>query len=58
MANNQLAVLLKGITESFLPDNATHTNRFEIHSESSSRVYIVAQNKATGEWDAHAQVGL
>jgi len=48
--NKQLAVLLRGITESFLPDNATHTNRFEIHSESSDRVYIVAQSKSSGEW--------
>lgn len=32
-----------------LPDNAQWTNRFEIRSESSSRVYRIAQNK-TGRW--------
>lgn len=31
-----------------LPDNATHKNRMEIHSESSSRVYVVAQNNRNG----------
>jgi hypothetical protein len=33
-----------------LPDNAQWTNRFEIHSQTSDRVYIVAQNKSTGKW--------
>lgn len=33
-----------------LEDNSQYTNRFEIASESSNRVYIVAQNKSTGEW--------
>lgn len=33
-----------------LPDNDQWTNRFEIRSESSNRVYIVAQNKKTGNW--------
>ena len=33
-----------------LEDNATHTNRFEIASETSDRIYTVAQNKSTGEW--------
>jgi len=33
-----------------LEDNNSHTNRFEIASESSNRLYVVAQNKATGEW--------
>lgn len=31
--------------ENVLPDNAQWTNRFEIRSQSSGRVYIVAQNK-------------
>lgn len=31
-----------------LPDNSTHKFRMEIHSESSSRVYIVAQNNRNG----------
>jgi len=33
-----------------LEDNATYTNRFEISSESSNRLYVVAQSKATGDW--------
>ena len=32
------------------PDNASHTNRMEIRSESSDRLYIVAQAKDSGEW--------
>jgi len=33
-----------------LPDNKQWTNRFEIRSETSDRVYTVAQNKAKGHW--------
>ncbi len=33
-----------------LPDNDRYTNRFEIHSESSDRVYIVAQDKKKKFW--------
>lgn len=33
-----------------LPDNDQWTNRFEIRSESSNRIYVVAQNKKTGKW--------
>ena len=33
-----------------LPDNKQWTNRFEIKSETSDRVYIVSQNKAKGHW--------
>jgi len=33
-----------------LPDNKTHANRLEIASESSNRLYVVAQSKTTGEW--------
>ena len=33
-----------------LPDNAQWQNRFEIRSESSDRIYIVAQNKAKRHW--------
>lgn len=31
--------------DSVLPDNSQWTNRFEIRSQTSDRVYIVAQNK-------------
>lgn len=33
-----------------LPDNAQWTNRFEIKSESSNRIYVVAQRKSNNEW--------
>lgn len=33
-----------------LPDNAQWQNRFEIHSETSNRVYTIAQNKAKKHW--------
>lgn len=32
----------------FLPDNAQWKNRFEIHSETSNRVYIISQNIKKG----------
>ena len=33
-----------------LEDNKTHANRLEIKSESSNRLYVVAQAKSDGEW--------
>lgn len=33
-----------------LPDNDQWTNRMEIHSETSGRIYIVAQNKKKRHW--------
>jgi len=33
-----------------LPENKTHTNRMEIKSASSNRMYVVAQSKSSGEW--------
>jgi len=33
-----------------LPDNDQWTNRFEVRSESSNRVYTIAQNKNRGHW--------
>ena len=33
-----------------LPDNAQWTNRFEIRSSSSNRLYVVAQNKTKRHW--------
>jgi hypothetical protein len=32
-----------------LPDNAAYTNRFEVKSESSNAVYVIAQSKS-GKW--------
>jgi len=42
------AVSINVRKEDHLPDNGQWTNRFEIRSESSNRVYIVAQNIAKG----------
>jgi hypothetical protein len=33
-----------------LPDNQSHTNRMEISSQTSDRIYVVAQAKSSGEW--------
>ena len=33
-----------------LPDNDQWENRFEIHSETSDRVYVVAQHKKKRHW--------
>jgi hypothetical protein len=33
-----------------LPDNDQWRNRFEIHSSSSNRIYIIAENKKTGKY--------
>ena len=33
-----------------LPDNRDWTNRFEIHSATSDRVYVVAQHKDKRHW--------
>lgn len=50
--SNDLAILIRragGL--GVLPDNKTHTNRFEIPSSSSSRVYTIAMRVSTGEWE-------
>lgn len=36
--------------EVILPDNKQWTNRFEIHSESSNRVYVIAQHIQGRYW--------
>ena len=33
-----------------LPDTAQWINRFEIQSESSNRIYVIAQNKEKRHW--------
>lgn len=51
MSNKALEKLQRsGEIESLLPDNDRYTNRFNIKSESSNRLYVVAQNKANGQW--------
>ena len=34
-----------------LPDNATHRYRMEIRSETSDRIYVIAQSKSSGDWE-------
>jgi len=46
---NNTAPTLKVPAAAMLPDNAQWTNRFEIKSSSSNRVYRIAQHK-TGEY--------
>jgi hypothetical protein len=48
--SNDLAFLAKKFGAVLLADNAQWQNRFEIKSETSSRLYIVAQNKITGQF--------
>lgn len=47
---NQLALIasLNGLT--LLEDNAQWTNRFEIKSETSNRIYVISQNKKSKIW--------
>jgi hypothetical protein len=33
-----------------LEENKTHTNRMEVRSASSNRLYVVSQSKSSGEW--------
>ncbi len=41
---------LRIATSTRLPDNAQWTNRFEIKSESSNRIYVIAQHKVKRFW--------
>lgn len=49
-----MSALIKKIAASIqaevLPDNASHSHRMQIRSESSNRLYVVARNKKTLEW--------
>jgi len=44
------AIIHAAIKSSGLEDNAQWTNRFEVRSESSDRIYIVSQHKAKRHW--------
>jgi len=44
---NQIAEAMGG---ELLPDNGQYTNRMEIRSSSSDKLYIVAQRKSDDEW--------
>lgn len=48
--NTQLARLRIPPHANSLPDNKEWTNRFEIRSETSDRVYVVAQHATKRHW--------
>jgi len=48
--NKKLAVVVNRIGGKLLPDNDQWQNRFQIKSSSSSRLYIIAQNKYKLNW--------
>ncbi len=50
VARQALVIAANRIGANLLPDNAQWTNRVEIKSETSSRLYIVAQHKTNGTW--------
>ena len=50
MPTSTLPVVYRPAGTIALPDNGQWENRFEIHSESSNRVYIIAQNKKKRHW--------
>ncbi len=43
-------IIRAAIDDSGLPDNKGWTNRFEVRSESSDRVYVVAQHADKRHW--------
>lgn len=49
MANDKLVLRVNVSEDRRLPDNAQYTNRFQIKSESSDRLYTIAQSKS-GLW--------
>ena len=50
MATTTLPVVYRPPGAVVLPDNAQWTNRFEIRSASSNRVYTIAQHKKKKHW--------
>ena len=51
MKNNQVATVKNILTIAHkLPDNSGWQNRFEIKSQSSNKIYIVAQSKKLKHW--------
>jgi hypothetical protein len=50
MSNSNALTLAKVLDAVLLPDNQQWTNRFEIKSASSSRLYTIAQRKSDQSW--------
>ena len=49
-AQKSTAITIHVAQSDRLPDNDQWENRFEIRSETSDRVYVVAQNKVKRHW--------
>lgn len=50
MPSSELVIWANKTGTVLLPDNAQWTNRFEVKSSSSSRVYTIAQHKTNKSW--------
>ena len=46
--NKQMTVSIPGVVA--LPDSKTHAHRMNIKSETSNRLYVVAQARSSNEW--------
>jgi hypothetical protein len=45
-----ISVVVERVGSKFLPDTTGWTNRFHVRSETSSRLYVIAQRTGSGEW--------
>jgi hypothetical protein len=50
MVDKAIIIVANQVGASLLPDNQQWKNRFEIRSESSNRLYTVAQRKSDNSW--------
>jgi hypothetical protein len=50
LPRNAIALIAERNRVTLLPDGEQWVNRIQVRSESSNRLYIVAQRKTTGEW--------
>ncbi len=48
--NREMVAVANRMGLDLLPDNRDWKNRFEIRSETSTRLYTVAQRKSDGSW--------
>ena len=56
--DNELVLFAKENGVALLPDNDRYTNRIEIKSETSNRLYVIASNKSTGVWSCPCPVWI
>jgi len=48
--SNSIEEIKSKLSPDVLEDNETHRHRILINSETSDRIYVVAQKKTSGEW--------